>query len=70
MIDFRGQIIELIDIKKILNFKPTKEEIQEFYEIMDARRQDHINWLTNLKILLKNETEFTLTTETAQMCFW
>lgn len=69
VIDFRGQIIELIDIKKILNFKPTKEEIQEFYELMDARRQDHINWLTTLENSVKNETEFTLTTDPHKCAF-
>lgn len=69
VIDFRGHMVELIDIKNILNFKPTKEEIQEFCELMDARRQDHINWLTTLENSVKNETEFTLTTDPHKCAF-
>lgn len=69
VIDFRGRIIKLIDIRKILNLKSSEEEIQEFFTIMDARRQDHINWLNKLEECVMNDTEFTLTTDPHKCAF-
>lgn len=69
LIDFRGHIIELINIKKILNFKSAEDEIQEFYELMNSRKQDHINWLTTLENSVKNGIEFTLTTDPHKCAF-
>ena len=69
VIDFRGQIIELLNIRKMLNLKSSEEEIQEFFALMEARRQDHINWLTTLENSVKNETEFTLTTDPHKCAF-
>lgn len=69
VIDFRGQIIELADIRKILNLKTSAEEIKEFYDMMDARRQDHINWLNKLEECVLNETEFSLTTDPHKCAF-
>lgn len=69
VIDFRDKIIELIDIQKILGLPNSEDKIKSFYEIMDARRQDHINWLKTLQNCVENVTEFTLTTDPHKCAF-
>lgn len=69
VINFRGSIIPLIDIRKILNLKPQIEEIEEFYELMDARKTDHMNWLNTLETSVKDRLEFTLTTDPHKCAF-
>ncbi len=61
--NLRGRIVPLVDIRKMLGLKSLQEEINDFYELMDARKQDHIEWLTTLENSVRNNTEFTLTTD-------
>lgn len=69
MIDFRGSIIQLLDIKKILNLKSTEEEINDFDALMDARLNDHVNWVKALEDSVINNTEFTLATDPHKCAF-
>lgn len=69
VINFRGSIIQLIDIRKILNLKPQSEEIEEFYQLMDARKKDHMNWLNKLESSVRDRSEFTLTTDPHKCAF-
>lgn len=62
VIKYQGAMIQFIDIKNLFNFKTSAEEVEEFNELMDARRQDHINWLKTLEDSVMNDKEFTLTT--------
>lgn len=69
VIDFRGQIIELINLQKLLGLASTEDEVKAFYDLMDARRQDHINWLKTLETCVRNGTTFTLTTDPHKCAF-
>lgn len=69
VVKFRDQIIQLVDIRKILNVKGIDEDIREFEELMEARRNDHIKWLNTLDDCVKNEKEFTLTTNPHKCAF-
>jgi len=63
VVKFREQVISLVDMRKVLNLKPLEAEIQEFYDLMDVRKQDHINWITTLEKSVQDKTKFTLTTD-------
>lgn len=69
VIDFRGKLIELLDMRMMLNIKSVSSEIQEFCEMMDARRQDHLNWIDTLEKCVKEDVEFTLTTDPHKCAF-
>lgn len=69
VIKYQEKIIQLIDIKRIFNLKPTQEELDEFSKLMQMRKQDHINWLTDLESSVQNNTKFTLTTDPHKCAF-
>lgn len=69
MMKFRDHIIQLIDIKEILNIKPIEQEIKDFEQLMDARLNDHLNWLKTLEESVYNNSEFTLTTDPHKCAF-
>lgn len=69
VIDFRGQIIELINIQKLLGLASVEDEVKAFFDLMDARRQDHINWINTLETCVRNGTPFTLTTDPHKCAF-
>lgn len=69
VIDFRGHPIQLVDTKKLFNLKSSEEEIKDFSDMMDARLNDHINWLNTLEKCVKDNVDFTLTTDPHKCAF-
>lgn len=69
VIKYQGSMIQLIDIKNLFNLKTTAKEIEEFNDLMDARRQDHINWLNTLEDSVFNDKPFTLATDPHKCAF-
>ena len=62
VINPRGKIIPLIDLRKKLDLKSVPEEIIEFEKMLAQRKQDHIHWLDELENSVKEHREFKLTT--------
>lgn len=69
VINFRGRLIELLDTRRILGTKSITDEIEDFIAMMDQRYQDHMNWLNTLETTVKNDAEFTLTTDPHKCAF-
>lgn len=69
VINFRGRIIELLDTRKLLGIKSITEEVAEFNAMMEQRYNDHLNWINTLENTVKNDTEFTLTTDPHKCAF-
>lgn len=69
VIDFRGRLIQLADTRKILGIKTIPQDINDFNTMMDQRYNDHFNWLKTLQDTVKNNTEFTLTTDPHKCAF-
>ncbi len=69
VINFRGRLIELLDTRLILGTKSIIEEIEAFFAMMDQRYQDHMNWLNTLEKTVKEDTEFSLTTDPHKCAF-
>jgi chemotaxis signal transduction protein len=57
------KLIPLVDMRKLFGLKPVPEEIKEFEDLINARKQDHINWLAKLEESVREHKEFTLTTD-------
>lgn len=69
VIDFRGRLIQLIDTRTLLNLNTISYEVRAFEEMMDKRREDHLNWLNTLEKCVKEDIEFNLTTNPHQCAF-
>lgn len=69
VINFRGHLIELVDTRKLLAFKSITEDVVEFNAMINQRYQDHLNWINTLENTVKNDTEFTLTTDPHKCAF-
>ncbi len=69
VIDFRSHSIELIDSRILLNLKPIADGVKDFFNLMEARYQDHLNWLETLKKCVLENTEFTLEVDPHQCAF-
>lgn len=69
LIDFRKRQIQLIDTRVLLNLKSIAEEITDFEKMMEQRYKDHMNWLETLERNVKDDMEFTLTTDPHKCAF-
>lgn len=69
VIDFRTRLIQLVDTRILLGLKSVMEEINDFEMMMDQRCKDHVNWVETLEQTVKNDSEFTLTTDPHKCAF-
>jgi chemotaxis signal transduction protein len=69
VLNLRGQILPLIDLRKRLGLVSAVEEIEEFCDLMRQREQDHRNWLAELEASVREQRAFTLTTDPHQCKF-
>ncbi len=58
----RGQIVPLIDLREFFNMRSLDDEYEEFKEMLEQRKQEHINWANELKRCLETGEQFTLAT--------
>lgn len=69
VIDFRSRSIQLIDTRILLSLKSIEEDIKDFDAMIDQRYKDHLNWLETLEKCVKDDVEFTLTTDPHKCAF-
>lgn len=69
IIKHRDAIYKIINLRSLVGLKTIDEEIKEFHELMDLRKQDHLNWLNTLEKSVKEDTDFNLTTDPHQCAF-
>lgn len=61
--NLRNKIIPLIDFRKLLGYKSFDDEINDLIEMLKLREQDHIDWLNELESSVKENRDFSLTTD-------
>ena len=61
ILNLRGNVIHCIDLRLKLDMVSMNEEIDDFSNLMDARKEDHIKWLDELKNSVTEKREFKLT---------
>jgi chemotaxis signal transduction protein len=69
VINLRGEVLPLVDLRIRLGLASTQEELQQFCGTMTQRKQDHFNWLNELESSISEERPFTLTTDPHQCAF-
>jgi chemotaxis signal transduction protein len=67
--DLRGRQLPLVDLRTRLGYTSAAEETRLFHELMEAREQDHRNWLATLEKCVAEGHEFTLATDPHQCKF-
>ena len=69
VINLRGRVIPLIDMRKQFGWRSVPEELEDFYGLMNQREQDHRHWLTELERSAREGAEFRLATDPHQCAF-
>jgi purine-binding chemotaxis protein CheW len=62
VLNLRGRVIPLIDLRKRLGMSSARDETEKFCALMEQREQDHQKWLGELEASVKERRAFTLTT--------
>ncbi len=62
VINLRGDVVPLLDLRRILSIVPLEVEQAEFEKMLDIRKNDHIHWVEELKRSIANNEPFTLST--------
>lgn len=63
VINLRGMVIPVIDLRKRLGKHGLLEEEEELISTLNGREEDHVQWLNELKASVEEDREFTLTTD-------
>lgn len=69
VINLRGDVVPLLDLRRILGITPLEVEQAEFEEMLELRKQDHIHWVDELKRSIANNEPFRLATDPHQCAF-
>ncbi len=60
---FRKDVIPMLDLRSVFGIPTLQEEYNSFTDMIEARIQDHINWVKELEKTTKEHTKFTLATD-------
>ncbi len=63
MMNLRGSVFPCIDMRSRMGRLSRLVEINEIDSLLKTRKQDHINWLNELKNCVEEERDFSLTTD-------
>ena len=69
LMNLRESIIPLIDLKVLFKEDSTEKIIDDYSNMIIARKQDHINWVNELDRCVKSEEEFRLATDPHKCAF-
>ena len=65
----RDLTVPMLDLRKAFGVKTVEDECREFAEELEKRKDDHINWIAELKRCTSTGEKFTLTTDPHQCAF-
>jgi chemotaxis signal transduction protein len=69
VINLRGRVIPLLDLRKRMGLSSALEEVESFCALMEQREQDHRKWLNELEASVKEQRPFTLATDPHKCAF-
>lgn len=69
IINIRGNIISLIDLRSFFGVENLEREQAKFTQMLEQRKTDHINWVNELKRCLREGEKFSLATDPHQCAF-
>jgi chemotaxis signal transduction protein len=63
VIELRGRIMKLIDLRRRIGMRPLAEELSEFESMFLQLKADHIRWLEELEACIRENRDFRLATD-------
>lgn len=63
IINVRGEVVPLVDVRILFGISTIDDEQERFADMLEKRKQDHLNWVDALENAVNEETEFSLTTD-------
>jgi chemotaxis signal transduction protein len=66
MFKYRDQVIQMLDLRITFGLKSIFSEYNEFEQMIDARKQDHINWVVAFERYITDGGVFTLAKDSHQ----
>jgi purine-binding chemotaxis protein CheW len=60
VMNLRGNVIPVVDIRTFFGLPTLRSEVQGFRLMLEKRRQDHLDWLNELELCVKENKAFTL----------
>lgn len=68
-LSLRGKVIAVRDLRTFIGLPSLEKETKEIVQLLEAREQDHIKWVAELKRSVDDECEFTLARDPHQCAF-
>ena len=69
MINLRGSVVAVVDLRKRLGMASLAEEIDQLDAMLVKREEDHVRWVDELESSVKDQRQFTLTTDPHRCAF-
>jgi purine-binding chemotaxis protein CheW len=69
VINLRGRVIPVVDLRRRLGMSSRREETEAFCSLMEQRQQDHVRWLNELEGAVRENRPFTLATDPHNCAF-
>jgi purine-binding chemotaxis protein CheW len=63
IINLRGKVMPLVDLRLRLGMGSSQEDVEELVELLRKRETDHHNWLEELESSIREDRAFKLTTD-------
>ncbi len=60
MFRYRDQVIQMLDLRVTFGLKSISDECRDFEQMIEARKQDHINWVKELERFIEEGGTFHL----------
>lgn len=66
---YRGGFLPILDLRHKMGMKSQLEELQEFEQMLNQRKQDHIHWVEELRRCVEEDVPFKLATDPHKCAF-
>lgn len=63
MFHYQNGVYNMLDLRSVFSLRTMEQEFTQFGDMIDARKQDHIEWVNELERSIKAEEPFTLATD-------
>lgn len=64
-----GEILTIVDFRKLFNMNSIEDEINDFKEMFEQRKQDHIDWVNELISSVEENRDITLNVDPHKCAF-
>lgn len=69
LFSLRGSVIPLADLRTIMHMGTIQQEYEDFREMLEARKQDHLRWVVELERCVEAHEVFKLATDPHKCAF-